>query len=208
MPIGERSASRRHTPHRPTRRAPPRRGFTWLLLLFGLAIAGAGLARLGTQWQQAAQREREAELLFRGLQLRDALLRFQAQTPTGQPALPHTLDELLSDRRRPEPRHHLRRLWTDPFTGAADWVLLRAADGGIVGLHSRATRPLLRRAGLPAGVTVDLAASPASPNSPTTPPPERAPLARDWQFAIQPAAPVPVSPPLADAGSAKRAPSP
>ena len=103
MPTGERPKHRRCQPL-----PRPARGFTWLLLLFGLAIAGAGLATLGTQWQQAAQREREAELLFRGLQLRDALQRYQAQTPTGQPALPRALDDLLTDRRWPEPRHHLR----------------------------------------------------------------------------------------------------
>ena len=182
MPTGER-------PRRPLRRPPPQRGFTWLLLLFGLAMAGAGLATLGTQWQQAAQREREAELLFRGLQLRDALQRYQAQTPTGQPALPRALDDLLTDRRWPEPRHHLRRLWADPFTGAADWVLLHAADGGIVGLHSRADRPLLRRTGLPAGVADAAVADPLRP-----------PQARDWLFAIQ--SPAIANPPLAAAGPA------
>lgn len=189
MPTGERPRPVRRRPP-----APPQRGFTWLLLLFGLAIAGAGLATLGTQWQQAAQREREAELLFRGLQLRDALRRFQAQTPAGQPALPRTLDELLDDRRHAEPHHHLRRLWIDPFTGTADWVLLRAADGGIVGLHSRATRPLLRRAGLPVGVADATAEATAAGNP-------RPVLARDWLFAIQPATITP-NPPLAAAGPA------
>lgn len=187
MPTGERATPRRHR-----RPGPPRRGFTWLLLLFGIAIAGAGLATLGTQWQQVAQQEREAELLFRGGQLRDALQRFHTQTPTGQPALPRTLDELLLDRRWPEPRQHLRRLWADPFTGTADWVLLRGADGGIVGLHSRATRPLLRRTGLPAGVADATAGL------------ERAPLARDWVFAIQPTGRNHPNPPLAAAGPAIR----
>jgi type II secretory pathway pseudopilin PulG len=65
---------------------PPPRGFTYLVLLFGLAVGGAALAALGTHWQQAAQRERETELVFRGLQLRDALQRFHDQTPDGQPA--------------------------------------------------------------------------------------------------------------------------
>lgn len=178
------------------RRAPtlPQRGFTWLLLLFGLAIASAGLARVGTHWQHAAQREREAELLFRGLQLRDALQRYQAQTPAGQPTLPRTLDDLLSDHRWPAPRHHLRQRWPDPFTGAADWVLLRAADGGIVGLHSRADRPLLRRTGLPAGV-VDAAADATAAGRP------RPALARDWLFTVQPASTNP-TPPLAAAGPA------
>ena len=183
MPIGERSM-----PRRGCRRPAPRRGFSYLLLLFSLAIGAAALATLGTQWQVAAQREREAELLFRGLQLRDALQRFHDQTPAGQPALPQTLDELLVDRRRTEPRHHLRQPWTDPFTGAADWVLLRQADGGIVGLHSRSARPLLRRTDLPAGVsTPGLALAASTAVAATTSPAH----ARDWHFAIQPRRPRP-----------------
>lgn len=165
MPIGD----RRRTGHR--RRVAPAAGFTYLVLLFGLAIGGAGLAALGTQWQQAAQREREAELLFRGLQLRDALQRFHDQSPDGQATLPQTLEELLVDSRRPDPRHHLRQRYADPFTGAADWMLLRRSDGAIVGLHSRSDRPLLMQA-LPPGVL------PA--------PGRMAPWqARDWRFQIE-----------------------
>lgn len=162
------------------KRAPPR-GFTYLVLLFGLAIGGAGLAALGTQWQLAAQRERETELLFRGLQLRDALQRFHDQTPDGQRALPQSLDDLLTDVRRTEPRHHLRQLYADPFTGRADWVLLRAPDGGISGLHSSTSRPLLRRHGLPDGVSAPVPAVPAGSPSLAAP---LATRASDWHFAI------------------------
>lgn len=165
MPTGDRPMAA------PPRRRPPPRGFTYLVLLFGLAIGGAALATLGTQWQLAAQRERETELLFRGLQLRDALQRFHDQTPDGQPRLPQTLDDLLTDTRRPQPRHHLRQLYADPFTGQADWVLLRAPDGGITGLHSQSTRALLRQP-TPPGVL------PA--------PGRTAPWqARDWRFQIE-----------------------
>ncbi len=164
MPTGElRPAAR------PAARAP--RGFTYLALLFGLAIGGAALAGLGTQWQQAAQREREAELLFRGLQLRDALQRFHDQTPDGQLALPQTLEQLLTDTRRTAPRHHLRQLYADPFTGQADWVLLRAPDGAIVGLRSQSTRALLMQT-LPPGVRPE--------------PGRSAPWrASDWRFQIE-----------------------
>jgi len=155
------------------------RGTTYLMLLFGLAVGGAALAALGTHWQQAAQRERETELLFRGLQIRDALQRFHDQTPDGQPALPQALDELLTDGRRPVPRHHLRQIYSDPFTSQADWVLLRNADGGITGLHSRSGRQLLRSADLPVGVDPP---APAASAAGTTAQPARA---MDWRFAIQ-----------------------
>ncbi len=160
MPIGERAARGRprlhlhlhlylhlHLHRRQHRRAE--RGFTYVLLLFSVALMGASLAALGSQWQVAGQREREAELLFRGLQIRDALQRFNALTPAGTRGLPLALDELLVDRRGLAPRHHLRRLYADPFSGQADWALLRDAAGGIVGVHSRSQRPALRQHDLP-----------------------------------------------------------
>ena len=146
------------------------RGFSYVLLLFMIVLAGTALAALGQQWQLQAQRQREAELLFRGLQLRDALLRYAAATPAGQPRSPRTLDELLRDSRRERPQHHLRRLWPDPFTGRADWVLLRDQRGGITGLHSADQRPALRRHGLPDGLV-------AAGDS------ERALRVADWVFA-------------------------
>jgi len=174
------------------------RGFTYLVLLFALALAGAALARLGPSWQQAAQRGREAELLFRGGQIRDALQRFHDSTPGGTAALPAQLDELLTDRRGTAPRHHLRRLYTDPFTGRADWLTVRDATGGIVGVRSRSQRPALRRQDVPPlAAAASLRAPPAAslPTLPATPHTDRAdradrpPAVGDWLFAIQPTAP-------------------
>ena len=134
----------------------PAHGFTYLLLMLGLALGAAALAALGSVWLTQAQREREAELLFRGQQIRDALQRFERATPTGSHRLPATLDELLVDTRRSQPAyppiHHLRQRYADPFTGRPDWVLLRGAGGGIVGVHSRSRQPALRRHGLPVAV--------------------------------------------------------
>lgn len=49
------------------------RGFTYLMLLLWVAITGAMLAALGTAWSTMAHREREAELLWRGEQIKRAL---------------------------------------------------------------------------------------------------------------------------------------
>ncbi|MBP6900096.1 MAG: hypothetical protein KBC73_08415 [Burkholderiaceae bacterium] len=107
-------------------------------------MAGAALAALAPRWQRAAEREREAEWLFRGRQIADALARYASHSPAGSARRPQRLEQLLLDRRHDPPLQHLRRLYADPFTGADDWVLLRDADGGIRGLHSRSPQPLLR----------------------------------------------------------------
>ncbi|MFG6442140.1 hypothetical protein [Roseateles sp. LKC17W] len=132
-----------------------------------LALGGAGLAALGEREQTRQQREREAELRFRGEAIAAALGRYAQATPLGHLPLPQTLDELLADRRFPKPQRHLRQLYADPFTGTPDWepVMGQAAvvadestsapandptvvtGTGIVGVRSRSTRPLLATAG-------------------------------------------------------------
>jgi type II secretory pathway pseudopilin PulG len=132
MPSGEQRG-------RPAARSSSR-GFTWWGLLLVLAVSGAMLAALGASWSTQSQREREAELRFRGEQIREAIGRYRgAREPA---AWPQTLDDLLTDRRggfEGGPRHHLRRRWTDPFTGSADWELLPAPapQTGFLGVRSR-----------------------------------------------------------------------
>jgi type II secretory pathway pseudopilin PulG len=130
-------------------RASAQCGYTYLLLLFALAVAGAGLAALGEQWLVASQRERETELVFRGQQFGRALASWRDATPAGQAAAPQTLEQLLLDERHAPPRHHLRKLFTDPYTGLPDWDLLRDANGRIQGLASRSRQRALRRLTLP-----------------------------------------------------------
>lgn len=128
------------------------RGFGYLTLLFALAFGGVLLAALGQHWQVALQRERESELLFRAGEIRRALESYHAVGVDGAARWPSSLQDLLEDRRQGTARFHLRRLYADPFTGRADWLLQRDADGGIVALRSRSRRPALRRDALPVEV--------------------------------------------------------
>lgn len=48
-------------------------GFTYLMLLLWVVLAGVMLAALGTSWHLMSRREREAELLWRGEQYKQAL---------------------------------------------------------------------------------------------------------------------------------------
>jgi type II secretory pathway pseudopilin PulG len=117
------------------RRTLAQRGFGYLLLLFALALSGMVLAGLGHTWTQAAQREREAELLFIGREFSEALASYRDRTPAGQPAAPESLEELMEDKRFPHPVRHLRRLYRDPMTRDTEWGTV-LAQGRIVAVHS------------------------------------------------------------------------
>ena len=128
-------------------------GATYLLTLFAVAALGLGLAAFGAVWSTAAQREREAELLFIGGEFARALASYRASSPAGTAAYPPRLEDLLLDPRQPFVRRHLRQLYRDPMTGEADWLVDRR-DGQIVAVRSRSTRPVLRRSDLPPWVAV------------------------------------------------------
>ena len=133
-------------------------GFTYLWLMLALAVGAAGLAALGERASTAVQREREAELMFRGQQIAAAIAAYRAATPGAAPelpaalpvALPVALTDLLEDRRSLRPVHHLRQLYADPFTGQPDWILLTTEDGRIAGVRSRSDALALRVIDLPA----------------------------------------------------------
>ncbi|GAB7524991.1 hypothetical protein [Paraburkholderia sp. 2C] len=79
----------------------------------------------------------EKELLAIGAEFQRALQSYSSATPIGQPTQPRTLEELLRDPRYPNVVRHLRKVYEDPMTGKADWVLVMSPDGQtIVGIHS------------------------------------------------------------------------
>jgi type II secretory pathway pseudopilin PulG len=116
--------------------AKAQRGFTYLTALFILAILLGGLALLGEVWETSAKREREAELLFVGHQYRRAIGLYYENTKGNPKRFPRTLEDLLKDSRDASTHRYLRKLFPDPVTGKAEWGLIKAADGGIGGVHS------------------------------------------------------------------------
>ena len=121
-------------------------GFTLLGLLLIVGAMGAGLAAYGTIHSHAAQREKEAELLFRGTQYRLAIESYFRKAGT----YPKKLEDLLVDNRFPTPLRHLRRPYADPMTGAADWGLMEAPEGGgIMGVYSSSEAPPIKRGNFP-----------------------------------------------------------
>nr|WP_316641415.1 type II secretion system protein [uncultured Roseateles sp.] len=125
-------------------------GFTYIGLLLFLAISGAALAALGQAWTTAVQREKERELEFRGQEIAGAIQSYRLASPdqaNQPPQFPRSLNDLLVDGRGIKPRHHLRRLYADPLTGKADWVLIPDPANPLAfhGVRSRSEQPLMRR---------------------------------------------------------------
>lgn len=124
-------------------------GFTYLMLLWWVAVSSVLLAALGQSWAIEARRQREMELVFRGEQIKAALLSYQEASPTLPKTFPTRLEELLEDRRGTQVKRHLRKLWPDPITGSRQWGLVREGDF-ITGVYSPSDQHPLRA---PAGVT-------------------------------------------------------
>lgn len=125
---------------------PRQAGFTYLGVLALVAIMGAALGATAEVWHIAQQREKERQLLFAGQQFRLAIERYYLNSPGKDRRYPNSLDDLLKDPRHPDTRRYLRRIWRDPFTGEAEWGLVRGRDGGIVGVHSLSGTAPLKRA--------------------------------------------------------------
>ena len=122
-------------------------GFTYIGILFAVALLGISMAATGQLWSLESQRSRERELLWTGAQYRAAIASYYAHAPGGIRQLPRTIDELVVDLRGPTPMHHLRRAYPDPMTHGADWEIQYAADGGILGIASRASGKPIKQAG-------------------------------------------------------------
>jgi hypothetical protein len=100
--------------------------------MIAVAVTGMGLAAYGEFASHTAQREKEAELIFRGEQYREAIASYYKK----EQRYPKALEELLEDKRFPMPVRHLRRLYKDPVTGE-EWGVVEAPGGGVMGVHSK-----------------------------------------------------------------------
>src|SRR5258708_39691350 len=83
-------------------------GYAMVALIVAMSIMAIMMAVAMPTWRQMAQREKEAELIFRGQQYARAIGLFQRKTGPG--ALPPNLDVLIEQR-------FLRTRYQDPITG-------------------------------------------------------------------------------------------
>ena len=125
-------------------------GFTYVAMLVAVAIIGIGLAAAGQVWSIANQREREQQLIFVGHEIRNAIRLYYEQTPGAVKRYPMTLEELLTDKRYPNVKRYLRRVYRDPMTGMTQWGIVAAPAGGVQGVYSLSTERPLKQSGFDA----------------------------------------------------------
>ena len=106
-------------------------GFTYIAALVIVVIMGIMLGAIGQSVKVIMQREREKELIFRGLQYRDAIERWSKKGT--MPLL--DIKHLLKDPRSASGDKYLRQLYSDPLTGA-EWKIIKDANLGITGVVS------------------------------------------------------------------------
>jgi type II secretory pathway pseudopilin PulG len=121
-------------------------GFTYIGLLVLIALIGFALSVVGQVAATTAQREREKQLLWVGHAYRDAIRRYVMRNGRYPPTLADLVQSATATA-DPLPAHFLRRLYPDPMTQGADWVLVPALDGGIMGVASSSTKAPIKRAG-------------------------------------------------------------
>jgi type II secretory pathway pseudopilin PulG len=97
------------------------RGHALVVLVGVLAVLAVALTAALPHWGALVQRDKEAELVARGLQYAEALRVFQRRFGR----LPVRLEELVEV----EPRA-IRQLWRDPFAADGSWLLLVETPGG------------------------------------------------------------------------------
>lgn len=109
------------------------RGAALIMLLVILSVMAVGLLAAVPLWHTQIQREKEAELIFRGRQVVEAVRLYTARNP-GQ--YPPSLEELYEKR-------CLRRLFPDPMTPGGEWNLLLLPGEAGPGAGGAAQRLLL-----------------------------------------------------------------
>ena len=120
------------------RRVRNERGVTYLMLMFAIVLIGIATTAAAKQWKVIVQRELEADLLAKGIEIQNALAFYSATIKAGRVMPGEVYPQTLADLTR-LPKPFLRKVYLDPM-GHGEWEFLRAPTGGIMGVRVRASR--------------------------------------------------------------------
>lgn len=144
-------------------------GFSYVIVMFLVAVLSIVAVRALENTLTMERRDKEAELLWRGMAYREAIRIYYETSPGTSKSYPKELADLLQDKRLVRPTRPLRRLYPDPLSGGG-WGVLRNEDGHVVGVYPKSDERPLKRAGFPEALKAFTNATHYS----------------DWKFTYQP----------------------
>ena len=157
-------------------------GFTYVAALVMVVIFGIMAAQGAQFWSTRMQREREAELIYKGTQVRDGMRRFYGMTvkpygnvpipgappvtgtplpdkiPPGAPRI-NELKDLVQPPTSAGKQHFVRPsdlLVKDPATGKSmDWELFKDTGGRVTGVFLKSEGQPIKQDGFPSELRID-----------------------------------------------------
>lgn len=119
-------------------------GFTYVGAMFIVFLLSLNLTLASTLYSFNQQREQELQLIFIGNQFKQAIANYYQKSPGVAKRYPQNFEVLLMDNRFVNTQRHLRKLYKDPITNQQDWGIIRAYDGGIMGVYSLSNKKVLK----------------------------------------------------------------
>ena len=126
------------------------RGVTYLMLMFAIVLIGIATTAAAKQWKAIMQRELEADLLAKGIEIQTALALYSTTIKAGRVMPGEVYPQTLTDLTR-LPKPFLRKVYLDPM-GHGEWEYLRAPTGGIMGVRSTSRVKPFRQRNFPPAV--------------------------------------------------------
>ena len=125
-------------------------GFSYLMVMVAITVMGLTMTMAARQWKTMVQRELEADLLAKGIEIQTALALYSANAKAGRVMPGQVYPQTLADLTRP-PKPFLRKVYLDPV-GRGEWQLIRAPTGGIMGVRSKSRARPIKQGNFPLAV--------------------------------------------------------
>lgn len=92
-------------------------GVTYLFVMMLVVVMSISTMEVTQEWSVIMQRDREAELQFRGTSISNAIERFVADWEIQKATRPNQWPRTLKELTKKVPKRYLRRVYDDPITG-------------------------------------------------------------------------------------------
>ena len=120
------------------------------MLMFAIVLIGIATTAAAKHWKAIVQRELEADLLAKGIEIQTALALYSTTIKAGRVMPGEVYPQTLADLTR-LPKPFLRKVYLDPM-GHGEWEYLRAPTGGIMGVRSTSRAKPFRQRNFPPAV--------------------------------------------------------